>query len=32
MINSQFIKPGPRHAGKIVTVVIEEPASGSCTG
>ncbi|MGW4788569.1 hypothetical protein [Streptomyces sp. NPDC004230] len=24
MTNSQFIKPGPRHAGKIVTVVIED--------
>ncbi|MEU0786682.1 hypothetical protein ABZ341_34570 [Streptomyces sp. NPDC006173] len=24
MINGQFIKLGPRHAGKIVTVVIED--------
>ncbi|MDQ1005973.1 hypothetical protein QFZ82_000458 [Streptomyces sp. V4I23] len=32
VINGQFIKLGPRHAGKIVTIVIEDTHTGSCTG
>ncbi|MEV0408120.1 site-specific integrase [Actinoallomurus sp. NPDC050550] len=31
MVNGQFIKLGPRHAGKLVTVVVEDTITGSCT-
>jgi hypothetical protein len=31
MVNGQFIKLGPRHAGKLVTVVIEDTHYRACT-